>query len=570
MFVNVLNRFAKSIENRSAHILLLAKGLESKSPLFTPCELFRHAAINLVGRKRFFQKVAGVALLILLPSLLLFSQAARSEDYYWIASGAAADHYRRPSPEQTCKAFVKDVIDYHAADAQKGKLGSIENIRLISVRPTDLPDTFSCSWSYDYYNRANRFFVGTTISSFDARRFGSTCPLGSIYNGTLGTCSNEPQKGSCNSCPCAYVGDPINATLGNSFQTEIDYPSSNLSTLHFTRIYNSLDGLWRHNHSTYLRITSFAAALVMADGRESFFTMSGSTVTASPTELGRLTKTADTWLYTAKNNDTYSFAATGRLTRWTNAAGAQHLLSYANGTVTVTDNLGQTLSFTEDAEHQPLTLSTPGLMIQYEYNANQRLSKLTRTRSGQTEQRLFHYEITNKPNLLTGITDERGVRYATWTFDDQDRATSSEHAGGVEHRDVAYNADGSSTVTNEFGKKSIYRFVTIDGVKRVSAIEGEALGSCPMSNSTFTYDARGLLKTKTDNKGNVTTYDYNVRGLETSRTEASGTAQTRTTSTTWHATLNLPLTVTEPGRVTTYTYDAQGRQLSQASASTAL
>jgi YD repeat-containing protein len=391
----------------------------------------------------------------------------------------------------------------------------------------------------------------------------------------LGECKNKnpsAQKGAppyldCKT-PTGYAGDPINTAIGNSFQYEIDYSSSGASGLNFSRAYNSLDGLWRHNHSTYLRLAGNNLALVMADGRESFFTISGSTVTAPPTELGRLTKAGDTWLYTAKNNDTYSFDATGRLTHWTNAAGAEHLLSYVNGSVTVTDNLGQTLSFTEDAEHQPLTLSTAGLTIKYDYNAAQRLVKLTR--GGQTEQRLFHYEKADKPNLLTGITDERGVRFTTWTFDDQDRATSSEHAGGVEHTQITYNADGSSTVTNEFGKKSIYRFVTIDGVKRVSAIEGEALGSCPMSNSTFTYDERGLLKTKTDNKGFVTTYDYNDRGLEITRTEATGTAQARTTTTTWHATLNLPLTVTEPGRVTTYTYDAQGRQLSQTSASTAL
>jgi YD repeat-containing protein len=405
----------------------------------------------------------------------------------------------------------------------------------------------------------------------------SVCDSQYPLNPTTGECANDPGKGndpdtSCSGSkgPSAYHFNPINITNGNKFQTEIDYQTRNLSTLHFTRAYNSLDGLWRHNHSSYLRFAGNNLALVMADGRESFFTVSGSTVTASPAELGRLIKTADTWLYTAKNNDTYAFDATGRLTRWTNAAGAEHLLSYLNGTVTVTDNLGQSLSFTEDAQHQPLTLSTSGLTTQYDYNAAQRLVKLTRTRGGQTEARLFHYEIANKPNLLTGITDERGVRFTTWTFDDQDRATSSEHAGGVEHGDVAYNADGSSTVTNEFGKKSIYRFVTIDGVKRVSAIEGEALGSCPMSNSTFTYDARGLLKTKTDNKGFVTTYDYNTRGLEITRTEASGTPQARTTTTTWHATLNLPLTVTEPGRVTTYTYDAQGRQLSQTSASTAI
>lgn len=396
-----------------------------------------------------------------------------------------------------------------------------------------------------------------------------TYPL--VFNDSTGECANAKDKGDPGtSCPSILQLDPINIAVGNSFQTEVDSPSSNLSTLHFTRAYNSLDGLWRHNHSTYLRLASNNLALVMADGRESFFTVSGTTVTASPTELGRLTKTADTWLYTAKNNDSYAFDAAGRLTRWTNAAGAEHLLTYANGSVTVIDNLGQSLSFTEDAQHQPLTLSTAGLSIQYEYNASQRLSQLTRTRGGQTEQRLFHYEITNKPNLLTGITDERGVRFTTWTFDDQDRATSSEHAGGVEHGDVVYNADGSSTVINEFGKKATYRFVTIDGVKRVSAIEGEALGNCPMSNSTFTYDARGLLKTKTDNKGFVTSYAYNDRGLEVTRTEATGTPQVRTTTTTWHSTLNLPLTVTEPGRITTYTYNAQGRQLNQASVSTDL
>jgi YD repeat-containing protein len=489
--------------------------------------------------------------------LLLSVQAATAADYYWIIynlSHTVID-VRHASASAACD-YTLEYLRSHTPD---------RTYRIREIHPSH-EYQFACYIQVRYPD--TDVFVNMPIPTVIYRQGGS-CPAGKENNKTTGECANDQQKSSCNSCPCADVHDPINAAVGNSFQTEVDYPSGNLSTLHFTRVYNSLDGLWRHNHSTYLRLTSFAIALVMADGRESFFTFDGSTVTASPTELGRLTKTADTWLYTAKNNDTYSFDATGRLTRWSNAAGTTHLLSYVNGSVTVTDNLGQSLSFTEDAQHQPLTLSTAGVSIQYDYNANQRLSKLTRTRGGQTEQRQFHYEIANKPNLLTGITDERGVRFTTWTFDDQDRATSSEHAGGVEHGDVAYNADGSSTVTNEFGKKSIYRFVTIDGVKRVSAIEGEALGSCPMSNSTFTYDTRGLLKTKTDNKGFVTIYDYNTRGLESTRTEAAGTPQARTTTSTWHATLNLPLTVTEPGRVITYTYDTQGRQLSQASASTA-
>ena len=407
------------------------------------------------------------------------------------------------------------------------------------------------------------------------QRYGDSCPNGGIFFPSIGECVGDSQtgglqKGSPDMCPSAVSGASINSAIANTFQVETDFQNSSVYSIQFLRTYNSLDGLWRHNYSTHLMVTGTVIALVMADGRESFFSFDGTTAVAAPTELGQLTKTGDIWLYTAKNSDTYSFDATGRLTRWTNAAGAEQLLDYVNGTVTVTDNLGKSLSFTEDAQHQPLTLSAPGLTIQYDYNANQRLSGLTRTRGGEAEQRQFHYEDASNNALLTGITDERGVRYVTWAYDDQDRAISSEYAGGAGSSMVTYNADGSSTITNEFGKKATYRFQDINGIRRVSAIEGEALGSCPNSNSTYSYDTRGLITSKIDNMGIYTSYDYNERGLEISRTEAAGTPQARTITTTWHATLNLPLMVTEPGRITTYTYDAQGRQLSQTNASTAL
>jgi YD repeat-containing protein len=545
MFVDLLKRIARGQKNKSA-------------PFICAPPLFGKYLLNQCSRSEGAKAVNCSTCLLI---LLTFFSSVHAEDYNWRLYG------------QLPKSGIPNFFDTPTIACRATDTGAYEGDYFkLTFSHIEINTNIGSNIAFSCY--FTRFDPKTGLSDLRnisyAWRFGTACPVGTGYNKGTGECANDPGKGDPGTCPSSLVTNPINSANGNKFQTEVDSPSNNLSTLHFTRAYNSLDGLWRHNYSTYLRLAGNDLALVMADGRESFFTLSGSTVTASPTELGRLIKTADTWLYTAKNNDTYSFDATGRLTRWTNAAGAQQLLSYLNGTVTVTDYLGQSLSFTEDAQHQPLTLSTAGLTIQYDYNTSQRLSKLTRTRDGQTEQRLFHYEIANKPNLLTGITDERGVRYTTWTFDDQDRATSSEHAGGVEHTQITYNADGSSTITNEFGKKSIYRFVTIDGVKRVSAIEGEALGSCPMSNSTFTYDARGLLKTKTDNKGFITTYDYNDRGLETSRTEATGTPQARTTTTTWHATLNLPLTVTEPGRITTYTYDAQGRQLSQTSASTAL
>ncbi|WP_262410510.1 DUF6531 domain-containing protein [Aquipseudomonas alcaligenes] len=383
-------------------------------------------------------------------------------------------------------------------------------------------------------------------------------------NPTAGICSKDEQKGTPQTCPSTAAGNPINFAIGNKFQTDTDYSGSDNSSLSFTRSYNSLDGIWRHSFSTYLRFAGTQyVSVVMHNGRESFFTVSGTTVTPTSADLGVLSKSGTGWLYTSTANERFTFDSAGKLSQWSDAHGAVQQLTYSGSQVTVTDNIGNSLSFTEDSSHQPLSLSAPGVQITYGYNTNKRLTSVTRTAGGQTTQRQFHYEDSRNNSWLTDITDERGVRYATWTYDDQGRATSSEHADGAEHVGVAYNSDGTVSVTNELGKVAKYSFQYIKGVRRITSIQGEPSPNCPNSNSSFTYDSNGLLKTKTDNKGYLTTYTYNSRGLEISRTEASGTPQARTITTEWHPTLFLPQTVTEPNRIIRYQYDNQGRQLSR-------
>ncbi|MGP0172817.1 DUF6531 domain-containing protein [Pseudomonas sp. NCHU5208] len=375
-------------------------------------------------------------------------------------------------------------------------------------------------------------------------------------------CTTATGKGPSNFCPSPYAGNPINFSSGNKFQAESDYQSSARSSLHFFRNYNSLDGLWLHSYSTHLKFyqDTQSIALVMAHGRESFFTVNGNIATPTSVDLGALSKTSTGWLFISTNNERSTFDTAGKLTHWTNTQGQSYQLAYSGSQITVTDNLGNSLTLTEDTNHQPLSLSAPGVQITYSYNANNRLTSVNRTVGGQTTQRQYHYEAAGKPDLLTGITDERGIRYATWAYDDQGRAISSEHADGADKVTVAYNSDGTVSVTNELGKVAKYSFQIIRGVRRITSVEGEPSPNCPNSNSTFTYDDRGLLKTKTDNKGNLTTYTYNDRGLEISRTEASGTPQARTITTQWHPDWFLPTTVTEPGRIIQYSYNDQGRQ----------
>ena len=386
-----------------------------------------------------------------------------------------------------------------------------------------------------------------------------------MYSPDVDLSKNKGQPDDNLSCdaPSRSQGNPLDISLGNKYQEEADFIGGGSFPLRFLRIYNSFDGYWRHNYSARLRITASTITLIARDGKESSFTLSNGIATAEASELGTLTQNSPGWVYLSPSQERFEFDGLGRLIEWSSPMGQSHHLAYDASTVTVTDGFDNTLQFTQDDRGQPLSLSAADTSVSYTYDNISRLVNLSKIQSGSEDERGFHYENASYPRFLTGITDERGVRYATWTYDNQGRAISSEHAGGAEKVTLAYNADGSTMVTNELGKKATYRFQVIQGIKHITAIEGEPSANCPNSNSSFTYDDRGLLKTKTDNKGNLTTFDYNERGLEVSRTEAAGTPQTRTITTAWHSEFFLPVTVTEPDRITQYTYDAQGRQLSQ-------
>lgn len=385
------------------------------------------------------------------------------------------------------------------------------------------------------------------------------------------TSEKGPPPSLCNDeqSVLSVVGNPINIAGDNKFQEELDYSADGYSSLKFKRTYNSLDGLWVHNYSTRLREAPGRVSIVMSTGYEIPFTIEGSTIAPLKMRHGQLSKLENGWEYRGEDNSLYKFNKYGQLTQQISPAGEKLILTHSATnatyilTTTVVNDRGQSIVFTADHRYQPQSLTLSGMQISYQYNSENRLIGLTKITGDQTAQRQFHYEDPRNSSWLTGITDERGVRYATWSYNAQGRAISSEHANGADKITVAYNADGSVAVTNEFGKQAVYRFKAIAGVKRITSIQGEPSANCPNSNSTFTYEERGLLKTKTDNKGHLTIYDYNDRGLEISRTEASGTPQARTITTEWHSTLFLPTVVTEPDRITRYQYDEQGRQLSR-------
>jgi YD repeat-containing protein len=162
------------------------------------------------------------------------------------------------------------------------------------------------------------------------------------------------------------------------------------------------------------------------------------------------------------------------------------------------------------------------------------------------------------PNALTGITDENGDRFATWSYDCQSRATSSQHALGVDHYAFSY-APGTTTIVDPLGTSRTLAVQPRLGVfKSNGTTQPAASGVGTVSNSNG-YDANGNVASRTDFNGNVTHYSYDLtRNLETSRSEAFGTAQARTITTQWHPAFRLPAKVAEPLRITSYVYNGDG------------
>ncbi|MEA4855005.1 RHS repeat-associated core domain-containing protein [Solidesulfovibrio sp.] len=371
--------------------------------------------------------------------------------------------------------------------------------------------------------------------------------------------------------PSANVCNPVNAAIGNKFQPELDYSGAAHTQLELVRYYNSADSVatsfGKNWHGTYqhslTQVSSSNVTVTRADGRVETFNLVSGTWQSDPDVTSRLSTVGSPqtgWQLVRDDDSIELYTLDGRLSSITTRAGLVTTLTYnsSNLLTTVTGPFGHTLTFTYDGAKRVNPVTDPASTV-YTYNYDT-MNNLVSVTYPDNKTRSYLYENTSWRNALTGITDENGNRYATYGYDAQGRATSTQHAGGADSATLVYNADGTSTVTNALGKAYTYAFTTTNKMVLPANISNQG---CTCGSSAFTYDANGFMASRTDFNSNLRTYSWNSRGLELSRTEASGTVQARTISTVWDATYHLPSSVTEPNRTTAYTYDAKGNQLTK-------
>ncbi|MBU1482173.1 MAG: hypothetical protein KKH12_10940 [Gammaproteobacteria bacterium] len=402
---------------------------------------------------------------------------------------------------------------------------------------------------------------------------------------------------------CDSTPNPISIASGHKWLVEQDYNGSGAYPLSFQRRYNSNSALqttlglkWSSPFEHRLVISDNTAhpmvGVLREGGRNFTFELVGGVWVADADKTEKLVQlpNASGWQYTSADDTVERYDTTGRLQSITNRAGLTQTLTYtADGRLqTVTAPDGKQLTFDYDASGRISTLTDPaGGIYHYAYDANNNLTQVTYP-DAKSKQYLYgeaaYTAGASLPNVLTGIIDENGVRYASYWYDTTGRAVKEEHAPGLNqgidrytltYATNAYQSPVSTTLTDPLGTNRTYYYNNILGTAKNTGTSQPGGSGCGAASNARTYDANGNIATSTDFKGNKTCYAYDLtRNLETVRLEgvAAGTAcpanlttyvpstttgkVERKITSTWHSTLSLPLQIAEPLRLTTYTYDS--------------
>jgi RHS repeat-associated protein len=407
-------------------------------------------------------------------------------------------------------------------------------------------------------------------------------PVGHLASQALGSGLAPPDL-SAAAAGGPQVGNPVSIGTGIKTQVEADYQGEGPFPLSYTRTYVSylpngspVGHKWISNYHQRLRLPDGATAMAAPDvilaqrsdgGWQQYAYRSGAYVANGdvPERIERVTdglgRTTE-WRLQTGADTVERYSADGRLLSIQNRTGLRHTLGYTSEGLLerVSDDFGRSLRF----EHDPQTRQVTALVDPqqrrtiYTYDAG----ALTTVRYPDQSSRQYHYETPGWPTLLTGITDERGIRYATWRYDEENRVVESSHADGADRVTLAYG-DNQTVVTDARNTARTYRFTRIFDTLRLVEVS-EPCASCGGGSvAKISYDGAGYPTLLADNNGNQTQVRINARGLPEQWTRALGKPEAQTVNVQWHPTWRVPTVVTETAatgiaRTTRFEYDDRG------------
>ncbi len=389
--------------------------------------------------------------------------------WYYISAMPVGKYGFATSPEQACAL--------NAAN----HFGS----KLFAMVPESIPTPGYSCW---YKHGAFKFVENYS----DTNLF---CKLGYVARWP-GVCTKQaeiPQPPACkNSEPGKVVGNPVVLSSGAKLQSETDFLGLENGLLRVVRTYRTLRQTG--NAQSAGRGWSFSfdrEFLTSTSGKHHPYTVRGSLDDGSYFEftwrsaggyrssygqhnaLQSMNDSFDDWVLTTGDSNIDRFQKIGEkyllVSSQTKEGPAQYYTYGADGHLTsISDGNGRHLTVTWEGDHVASIANAEG-SVHYQYapltsaagevvaGPAQLIAVQFHDDAGQViGSKTYHYEDPDFSDLLTGITDENGARFATYAYNRTGQVVLSEHAGGVDRYNFSYPEKTRRSVIDSLGTKREY------------------------------------------------------------------------------------------------------------------
>ncbi|MCW9016506.1 MAG: hypothetical protein OQJ89_06060, partial [Kangiellaceae bacterium] len=396
-----------------------------------------------------------------------------------------------------------------------------------------------------------------------------------------------------------FFANPISCSTGQKVESDVVYAGSGADPLSYVSYYASPKAptttssptpqqIW-NEHNGFGRIGNHFKKLetiyaengdqvlrINANNKAAHYfykSQSDTEYTATQSKSGTLVVNPDgSYTQTRPNGNVYNYNADGLLVSRNLASGLTRKYVYTESgqLKTVTNHFGQSLQYFYDGNGRLEKLTDPdGRDYWFAYDGHDNLIKVTypdTTPSDLTDNPYVEYLFENAgfPNHLTGKMNEKGVRFATWQYDTNGRAISSEHHNGLEKVELDYSIEEQVKVTHHLSatlsNQAILHYDDLlfgeDIERKLTSVENLACTDCVVGNWKYGYDDNGYIRDSTSPAGRVTQFTHDAQGFETQRISAYGTAAQKVLDTVWDTTNRRVTQTTRDNLQTAYVYNA--------------
>ncbi len=356
-----------------------------------------------------------------------------------------------------------------------------------------------------------------------------------------------------------YGPDPVHTGIGNYvFHRRLFSLPGKTMPLTLSVTYNSMapetegpPGFgWTHSYNIVLSkdTENEQISIQWGDGHKDFFADEGGgvyTPVSCNTEV-KLNDEGTGYKALLPNGLEYIFNSSGLLTQVKDKNDNTITLAYSGSNLTtITDQASRTISFLYDSGYLASISAPESIEFLFDVNDSGNLVQITDPRGNSWN---FTYE--NNTHLLDTLTDRRGIKVLTLTYDDEERVhTQTNVDAGI----TTYDYDSSAGICSITPPSGNTVFHAYDSEYNQTAIQDGAGGQ-----AAFTFDDNGKRLSARDKMGQTISFSYDAEGNISSFTNRGGDS-----SSAEYNTHNRADSVTDYlGNRTTMSYDEKGNLIS--------